>query len=99
MSMMLLYGVYIVLMYFNRRLERRALSALAAFRLRYGKGSVMHSSHREDGERQPLLEDSVASNSSAATLTVEPKMEGEEETGFNDTVDSGKSSEDERELL
>ena len=94
MSMLLLYGVYIVLMYFNRRLERRALSSLAAFRLRYGKGSVMHSSDREDRERQPLLKDSFASDSSAATLTVEPKIEGEEETGFNDTVDSGKNSED-----
>ena len=99
MSMLLLYGVYIVLMYFNRRLERRALSSLAAFRLRYGQGSVMHSFHREDEERQHLLGDSVASNSSAATLTVEPKIEGEEETGFNDTVDSGKSFEDEGELF
>lgn len=52
--MLLLYVVYITLMYFNTRLEEKAIDTLEMFRRRWGLGVVVDDS--ETADKQPLLE-------------------------------------------
>ena len=91
MTMLLLYGLYIVLMSFNRRLESRAIAALAGLRLRCGKGSGYDP---EGGETEALLGDSGVSNGSAGTSDVGAQSEGEAETDFNVVSGGGSSNEE-----
>lgn len=78
--MLLLYFIYILIMYYNRRLEKASKDAVARLRARFRRG---------DETRQPLLGDLRTDESAVREVGTDGESlppVTEADTGFNDTV-------------
>ncbi|KAK7089046.1 hypothetical protein V1264_024633 [Littorina saxatilis] len=92
--MLLLYGLYILLMVYNRRLESKVEGLHASLMARLGRAYTVSP---EKGEGAPLLVDSGETQGFVGGSGSQGKGE-EAETGFNNTTSGEKSIEQEEDL-